>query len=263
MALNIDQVIERRPSWVSREISADEAKIIANEIEKNSLVRGLEIGSASGFSASCIYSQLYYNDPNKAVLDCYDLSEKCYYDDSHTTGDAVWEIHGKTANVNFTLGVTSADVTLPKGKFEPYDFLFIDANHRNPWAAFDLLSLGRFLRPGALIALDDVNMMYHPKFRDCNGSRDLYRCWRGPKWRYKGLSNIGFFRKDSDDKLVSSIVSCLSNDWDLAIEDSVLDKFVEIAGHYGSDAGRAIKDVIQLNKSTSRFFVHPPHKNGD
>jgi predicted O-methyltransferase YrrM len=253
MASTIREVFEKKPEWVSREISNPEAQCIALELKNIKAVRGLEIGSASGFSAACIYGQLKANSPKNAKLSCFDLNEKCYYDNNHNTGDAAWEIHGKTANISITTGVTSADIPNPPAGEELYDFLFIDANHRNPWAAFDLLSLGRYLKDGALVALDDVNMMYNPKFRDCNGGRDIYRCWQGEKWRYKTHSNIGFVKLgDHKDMLVNSVVASLWTDWDLTIEDAVLDRFIKLAGFYGPNAQSRVAQAIEARKVHNR-----------
>lgn len=217
-------------------------------------MRGLEIGSASGFSAATFYSQLYANNQENATMQCFDLSETCYYDDNHQTGDAVWEIHGKDANIHFKYGVTSADIQNVDQLEDGYDFLFIDANHRNPWAAFDLLSLSRFLKPNALIGIDDITMSYNSKFRDCNGARDIFRCWKGEKWRYKKSGNIGMLVYSDPNEMLSSVLSAISNDWEQKIDDQTLEKYLEIVAEIDTTQLTSFTEVIKNKKRLYRSF---------
>ena len=228
--LDIDSTIDRRPDWVSRTINNIEARCLSRELSFHKCQKGLEIGSASGFSAAVAISQLYQNVGETARLDCFDLSEKCYFDSSRNTGDAVWEIHGKIDNVSMNYGTTSADI---HNLDQDYDFLFIDANHKNPWPALDLFSLGRFLKPGALVVLDDLTMIYNSKFRDCNGARDLFRCFTGKKWRYREGSNVGFLMIESKQQILSTVISALNVDWDHKVDESLLSKFADMENDYG------------------------------
>jgi hypothetical protein len=87
---------------------------------------------------------------------------------------------GDAPGYSLKVGINSAEVSaLP-----PIDFLFIDACHEHPWPALDLLSLSRFLKEGAVVALDDIELIFkdEPWARLQDGPRDLYRSWRGQKW---------------------------------------------------------------------------------
>jgi hypothetical protein len=111
-------------------------------------------------------------------------------DKQRKTGETFYEIHGPQASgFQLRTSVISADIDVP----EKVDFLFIDANHRSPWPALDLLAASRFLAPRAIIALDDVNMPICTSCKDTNGPRDLYRAWFGKKWCYASEPNIGPF----------------------------------------------------------------------
>lgn len=256
--MKLETIIAKKPKWVSRQISDVDASYITKELLKVGAKSALEIGSASGFSSAVIYGALQENDPKSAMMRCFDLSPKCYYDAKHSTGDALWEIHGKKANVKYKTGVTSGDITPDMLEGAPlFDFLFIDANHRNPWAALDLLSLARFVKPGGLIGLDDVVMMYSSKFRDCNGARDLYRCWKTTKWRYSEAPNIGFVVRGSDEVVASSVLACLNVDWDLFIEDEQLAKYNKIADFYGSTLAEQIKVALQTKAGNQRKYYKP------
>lgn len=245
-------VFERRPKWVSRAISETEGRCLAKTLEEYNCVRGLEIGSASGFSGSVFYSQLYANDRDNAVLRCFDLSERCYYDDEYQTGDALWQIHGRDANVVYTYGVTSADINDVEDVRDGYDFLFIDANHRNPWPALDLLSLSRFLKKNAVVGLDDINMSYNKKFRDCNGAQHLYRCWFGEKWRYRNASNVGILILDDMKTVMESVLAALSVDWDMKVADELLVKYMGIVAEIDSSMTAQFEKVIGNKKMLRR-----------
>lgn len=253
--MKLEDIVKRKPGWVSRQISDVEAGFITSELRRVKAVRALEIGSASGFSSAVIYGALEENDPKKCEMLCFDLSRECYYDSSHLTGDALWQIHGKSANVSFNTGVTSGDISEEFfSKRGLFDFLFIDANHRNPWAALDLLSLARFLAPNSLIGLDDVVMMYSSKFRDCNGARDLYRTWKGPKWRFKETPNIGFLVRGSDEQVARSVIACLEVDWDQFPDSDILEKYYDIANFYGKDLALQICNALKAKAGIQRSY---------
>ena len=248
----MDDVFRNKPDWVSREISETESRCLAKTLEEYGSVRGLEIGSASGFSGSVIYAQLYKNNSDDAVLRCFDLSERCYYDPEYQTGQALWEIHGPDANVHYTYGVTSADISEVEELRDGYDFLFIDANHRSPWPAFDLLSLSRFLREGAIIGLDDINMCYNKKFRDCNGAQCMYRAWFGEKWRFRGASNVGILVLEDMGMVLDSVLAAISVDWDMKVKDETLEKYLGIVEEIDSSRVPQFEKIIRNKKMLRR-----------
>jgi len=240
----VEGVIAQKPKWVRRQINAAECRAIGQELQKSKAATAVEIGVASGFSSAIIYAQLVENAGEQAKLFSFDRATACYFDEARNTGDAAFEIHGRDAHIHLTTGVSSGDVTAAMAPALA-DFLFIDANHRSPWATLDLLSLARFVRPGGVVALHDLEMPFTERYRaDQNGPRDLYRCWRGEKWRHTEAPNLGFLRRGDDGDLLQSIVNSLAVDWDATVDLAELQKFKMIAKHYGT-AGDAIIRAIE------------------
>ena len=244
----VERVIANRPTWVKKQISDLEARLLADEIRASGATRALEIGCASGFSGAVIYAQLAEGNPDEYEIRAFDRSTRCYFDIFRKTGEAFWELHGTSARGSFTTGVTSADIGKPDWRFSPSgalaDFAFIDASHRAPWPALDLLSLARFLKEDAVIALHDIDLVFRKKFRDRNGPRDLFRCWQGEKWFYEAAPNIGFLRRGSDATLFKSLAIALMCDWDEEIRADLLRQYHCIAGSYGEKVSVILESVL-------------------
>lgn len=202
----------------------------------------MEIGVASGFSSAIIYNALAFNgDPS---LYSFDLSTKCYFDKNRKTGDAFFEMLGEHQNFRLKTGYPSSGINA--GTVEhPIEFVFIDASHKSPWPALDLLSVGRFLAPKALIALHDVNMIFKKDtWRYNNGARDLYRSWEGRKYRYRGVENLGFLiYEGQQEALLRSVASAISTEWDEEVSRVVLGQFSSVAQQYEVD-DRYISGVL-------------------
>jgi len=259
MPCTLAQVYERKPSWIQREISQPEAVLMSYFIKESGATVGAEVGVASGFSSAVLLAAMGVNSRTPA-LHSFDASESCYFDRSRKTGDAVKEIHGSTEGFHLDTGVTSADVTdLP-----PLDFIFVDASHATPWPALDVLSLGRFLKPGGWIALDDVDMLFGKKWRigGKNGPRDLLRAWRGPKIRYAGATSIAFLQGVTPEVMVRSVVNSLLVDWDVALSSDVQARFLRIAEHYGSSAAERIARVFKAQRKSHRAWQPVPPPEG-
>jgi predicted O-methyltransferase YrrM len=240
-------VYQAKPSWIIREITKEEAKALARELRSASARTAIEIGVASGFSSAVILSCLRRNSAS-AKLYAFDLAERCYFDSSKRTGQAVREILGNEENYHLTTGVTSADIDSAP---ETVDFVFIDAGHRHPWPTLDLLSLHRFIKPGGLIGLHDVNWPLQAKvaYRQ-NGPRDLIRAWTGTKRIYKAAANIGFVDVGSDDTVFESVCRALQTDWDTEIDDKTLEKYLPVADRFGAGARDRLSRIFEEKKAT-------------
>jgi predicted O-methyltransferase YrrM len=247
MPSELKAVYEKKPAWVAREIIKEEALALYTEIERAGAKSAIEIGVASGFSSSVILSALQ-RQSSGAMLYAFDLAKQCYFDKTKLTGQAVSEIIGKVANYKLTTGVTSAD--LPAST-PIVDFIFIDAGHRHPWPALDLLSLYRFLKPGGVIALHDINLPLQSKgaYRQ-NGPRDLIRAWLGPKRIYKMAPNIGFVEGGSDVDVFESICRCMEVDWDVEVEEKTLMKYLPIADRFGVHARQRLAAIFEQKKAS-------------
>jgi predicted O-methyltransferase YrrM len=240
-------VLAARPKWVSREITKDEAEILALEIWRCSATSAIEIGVASGFSSAVVLACLR-TASSDAQLYAYDLSPECYFDKDRVTGQAVAEIFGSEDNYNLITGVTSADI---KSVPEQVRFIFIDASHRHPWPSLDLLSLYRFLQPGGVIGLHDINLPLQSRnaYRQ-NGPRDLIRAWIGEKRIYKKGVNIGFVDSTSKAEVFESICRALQVDWDRAIDDKLLSKYLPLAEHFGLGARERLSVIFEEKKAS-------------
>jgi hypothetical protein len=177
----------------------------------------------------------------------FDLSESLYYDARRKTGDAFYEILGDAPGYSLKVGINSAEVSaLP-----PIDFLFIDACHEHPWPALDLLSLSRFLKEGAVVALDDIELIFkdEPWARLQDGPRDLYRSWRGQKWIADETRNLGFLHYDKS-TMLESLPACLSLEWNTSLGEAIARQFLAVCALIPGSS--AIAAVIAA-KALARF----------
>jgi predicted O-methyltransferase YrrM len=243
------EALERKPAWVKRQIKGPELGILAKWIAETQATTGAEVGVASGFSSAFIYAALSKNS-NDAKIYSFDIAEVCYFDSKRKTGDAFAEIHGSTDGFHLKTNITSEDISdLPR-----LDFLFIDGSHSTPWPAFDILSLGRFLKPGGWIALDDDDMVFSPRFRfgTINGARDIYRTWDGPKTQYDGIRSMVILHDVTPSIIARSVLRSLWIDWEVRIPRDKLKRFMAIADWYGKPHAGLIKRAIRAQKATKK-----------
>ena len=223
-----------KPAWVTRTLEPKSIPLLIQEIRNRRAVSAIEIGVASGFSSAIIWAALKCNTDNPRLYS-FDLSEQLYYDASKVsglasdkgrkTGDAFFELHGPQPGFHLKTGVISAEIDVT----EKVDFVLIDANHRAPWPALDLLAASRFLATDALIVLDDLETLYRYRWHDMNGPRDLYRAWTGIKWRYAAEPNMGFLRFASLEALAASINIALLPDWERNVPE--IEKYVALSAY--------------------------------
>ncbi|MBS7813772.1 class I SAM-dependent methyltransferase [Roseococcus pinisoli] len=247
IAKRLKEVFESKPSWVKRQIKKTEAQALAREIRKIKSEAALEIGSASGFSSAVIYSAQAENCENP-FLYAFDYSEFCYYDKSRRTGQAFEEIHPGGHNFLMKTGVISAEIERPG---HVIDFAFIDADHRTPWPALDLIAIWHYLSSTAVIALHDIEMPFVSQWRDTNGARDLYRSWVGDKHRFDNALNIGFMHNIDEDRMVKSVVASLMMDWERTIAPEMLRKFDDCISRYEPHNQRLLRAAILERKNSA------------
>jgi predicted O-methyltransferase YrrM len=236
--LSVTEVLRRRPDWVKRQIKAREAKALAAVVGRTGASTIAEIGVATGFSSAILYAACRCRGTQPALYG-FDLADTLYYDNRRKTGDAFYEILGDAPGYWLKVGINSAEVSaLP-----PIDFLFIDACHQHPWPALDLLSFSRFLKKGAVIALHDIELIFHQEewARLQDGPRDLYRSWRGQKWIADESVNLGFLHYDNG-VMLESLPSCLSLDWNTPLDETTTHQFLAICALIPGCS--AIADVI-------------------
>jgi predicted O-methyltransferase YrrM len=241
--LSVEQVIERKPEWVKREITTIDAMALAGVVRRRGANTIAEIGVATGFSSAILYAACRSNGGRPAVYG-FDLSESLYYDARRKTGDAFYEILGDAPGYSLTVGISSAGVSgLPA-----IDFLFIDACHQHPWPALDLLSLSRFLKQGAVVGLHDIELIFKKKTwaRLQDGPRDLYRSWRSQKWIADETRNLGFLHYDKR-IMLESLPSCLSLDWNTSLSEGISRQYLGVCALIPGSS--AIADVIKAKSA--------------
>lgn len=236
---HVKKVLALRPDWVERQINRREAFALASEIARTGAASAIEIGVASGFSSAIIFAALAKVSPLPRLL-AFDRSRQFYADRSRATGSAFSEIHGQQEGYRLITGVDSGMVaSLPQA-----DFCFIDANHRNPWPALDLLSLGRFVRPGGTIALHDVAVKANSSGRPTLGAGVLFESWHGEKRLGEKTPNLGFLTHDP--RLVcESVAEALSRQWDTWLSPLAVRRFVAIARSYPGEGGEKLAAILK------------------
>lgn len=226
-----DAVYAARPSWVAGTISHPDARYLFGRVVGLRSGPVIEVGTASGVSTAVIATALdvaWRSDPDgpRRKLFTYDISPEFYADHSHRTGDAAREIvDGHVlAQISFRNG-SAATLTADHG-VDSVDFLFLDANHKHPMPAIDLLAAIDSLRPGAEVVLHDINLpQIAPAFAD----------W-GAKHVFDGLDlekradpdselpNIGsvFVPDDKDDLRDGLLEIIYAHPWEIDVAPSYL-----------------------------------------
>jgi hypothetical protein len=238
----VEEVIAKTPDWIKRQIRPKEARFLFEEVRRSGASRAIEIGVASGFSSAVIFAALRTNSwwPR---LDALDLSERCYFDQHHGTGDAFHEIIGNKRGYALKLGAISADLALFGRR---PGFAFIDGAHRSPWPAFDVIAVARFLKPGATIALHDIGDRFTRRSKKF-GARHVFDAWTGDRRIDPQTPNIGVLHLDSIGTALESSASALSRDWEAKPGPNVLTKYLRIvrklSGH-NSQAACQLENIL-------------------
>lgn len=157
----------------------------------------IELGVASGCSSVVILEAMRQlpGVTGGVRLYSFDIAERCYFDQSRPTGNAVAELTPRNVpHYRFTAG----DVLLARERLAGLNapFAFIDANHLHPWATVDLLGLLPTLAPSAWVAVHDVRLPFLPGRTDTrgHGPRHLFETWPGEKRQSGSGDNIGAIR---------------------------------------------------------------------
>ena len=197
----------RPPGWVSGHISLEDAGFLEEMINNGVTKPVIEIGVASGWSSAALLHLLRRKPPTSAPeiwLNSYDIGEWCYFDNSRRVGAAVAEIVPELAH-RWKLHLGNAMDAGNQFRGLEADLAFIDADHRHPWATFDLLAVLPALAPNAWVALHDINLPVfatNPEWL-VFGPKHLYDLWPWEKRSVNGsLNNIGAVRVPPDHVMV-------------------------------------------------------------
>lgn len=224
--------VYRRPKWGRGMITEDDARFLHDLVLEIHPSVAIELGVASGCSSAVILEAMRQagsgtkNEERRTKnwesgiwLYAFDVTERCYFDPSHATGDAVAELTPWNARrYRFTAG----DVLLARQRLAGLDapFAFIDANHLHPWATADLLGLLPAVAPASWVALHDIRLPFVPGRTDTrgHGPRHLFETWPGEKRQGGTDDNIGAIRLPGNlDDVKTFVQASLSRPWEVTL----------------------------------------------
>ena len=158
-----DAVYTSRPDWVAGTISLDDARFLFGRVIAAGADPVIEVGTASGVSTAIVATALDVaaggaDGASPSRLFTYDISPYFYADPSRVTGDAAREMVRPELVERITFRQASAAGLAAEHGADAIAFLFLDANHKHPMPAIDLLAALDALAPGAEVAMHDINL---------------------------------------------------------------------------------------------------------
>ena len=229
-----NHVFNRRPGGVKGSIGAWEARFLHAAILESTPRVCVEIGTGSGVSSAIIANALSILQSvhgGNHKLHSLDAMEFCWYDKDKRVGFFLGEFASElTRFVEFRTKTFASQL---KDFLKPVsiEFFFIDANHKHPWPALDLLASLPYLRPDAQIMLHDINLPFNmPEFPDSNGARVLFNDLMLDKSYVTGhkpelLPNMGLLRTagvrpNAIERQVRAIIE--NHPWEIQVPDAYL-----------------------------------------
>ena len=236
--------VYRRPRWGRGMITGEDARFLHDLVREVRPSVAIELGVASGCSSAVILEamrqsrgpgtrneelrtkneELKTSDGEPETwLYAFDVTERCYFDPSHATGDAVAELTPWNApHYRFATG----DALIARARLDGLNapFAFIDANHLHPWATVDLLGLLPAMAPAAWVALHDIRLPFVPGRTDTrgHGPRHLFETWPGEKRQGGTDDNIGAIRLPHNlDEVTAIVQASLRRPWEVALPDAL------------------------------------------
>lgn len=211
------EIADLRPQSVVGGISVEESYFLYNIIKTFNPKNIVEIGVASGWSSSIILkavNELMLSNPNADYqFRGIDTDTKCYYDRSLEIGYAIDEVLPVEAYKGQILSRSNGvfameDECVPR----EVDLIFIDANHKHPYPAIDLLVSLPFLKDNGVVVLHDTNLPLINQDFPSHGAKYLFEAietqfrFNCPATRQDNeISNMGAFVLSDRERLVKEI----------------------------------------------------------
>ena len=161
----IDQLASsmRWPSWARGHVNEQDIAFLWDIIELVSAEQPdpfplIELGTASGVSTSALAQGLHLLAPTPSTVHAFDIMQRCYFDPAHEVGDAAKELADDLLDrITLHPGTNALDACrcFESGSVP---LVFIDADHRHPAPALDLLALLPCFAPGAWVVLHDIEL---------------------------------------------------------------------------------------------------------
>ena len=175
-----DRLYHKRPGWVQGFISHFDARYLFGRALESRTDVIVEIGAASGVSTAFLGHALDVASRADAIghhfeVRSYDLSPQFYADESKQIGDATREMLPAELMRHITFRAPATSLTVAD-EFAPdsISFMFVDANHKHPWPALDLLATLDSLRPEAEVVLHDINLPVREPVEAAWGAKHVF-----------------------------------------------------------------------------------------
>lgn len=200
------------PSWAQGHINARDAAFLWDLIEavdrqSQHDFTVVEIGTASGVSTATLALGLDNLAAPNNNIHAFDILEYCFFDPTRRVGDAIRDLAPHLSHhIKLHTHCTARDAA---SCFQPQQvrLALIDADHRHPAPALDVLALLPVLAPGAWITLHDIELDRIQSNDPADpgsqsGPNQLYENWPFEKIREQRdaprESNIGAIRVPND-----------------------------------------------------------------
>jgi predicted O-methyltransferase YrrM len=136
-------------------IGRQEGESLRGWVRREQAARTVEVGFGYGISALYIVSGLLADgtrDVRHAVIDPHQEAEFASIGRQHVAEAGTWEL------VDFY--PEESQIVLPRllGEGATFDLAFVDGNHRFDGVFLDLVYLGRLVRPGGIVFVDDIQL---------------------------------------------------------------------------------------------------------
>jgi predicted O-methyltransferase YrrM len=186
----------------------------------------LEVGTASGVSTA-ILSHAAHMASNAGEITSafhvhsYDINTQFYADPDRQIGEATREMLDEEllGHVTFHAPATAAAVR-EQHEADSIGFGFIDASHKHPWPALDLLAMLVCLRPGAEVLLHDINLPEREPENQIFGAQLLFEGLDVEKETNPGepIPNIGGIKIPDDKSMLREQLLALVDEHEWEVE---------------------------------------------
>lgn len=217
------------PAWASGYVNHRDGLLLWDLVEAVRPRAVVEVGVSSGVSSALLASALRRfagpTDQHPRLLSV-DIASRCHFDASRTIGEAIAEINPVLASeIELRTGWSAVDAARAC-EVGSVDLAFIDGNHLHPAPTLDLIALLPVMRPGAWVALHDIELPHiakavgGPGREHASGAQRLFRAWPFEKIQPENpnpvLNNIGAVRipADPEGDLAGVLVSLLREPWE-------------------------------------------------
>lgn len=136
-------------------IGRDEGESLRQWVEREGATRTVEVGLGYGISALFVCAGLLANGDGDMRHTVIDPFQQSVFDD---IGLRFLDEAGVSGKIEFY--AEESQIVLPRllGEGRRFDFAFVDGNHRFDGVFLDLVYLGRLVRSGGIVFVDDFQL---------------------------------------------------------------------------------------------------------